>query len=46
MCGIYYVFKKEFRYMVVIKKENNTISNNGEIYTYSNMSKKSIQSNQ
>lgn len=36
----YYTFKKESKYMVIIKNENNAMGNKGEICTYSNMSKK------
>ena len=41
----YYIFKKESKYVVVIKKEKDTIENKSEICAYNNMSKKSPQSN-
>lgn len=37
-----YFFQKESKYIVVIKKEKNTMSNKGEIYIYNNMSRKSV----
>ena len=38
----YYAFKKESRYVIVVEKEKNVISDKGEIYTYSNVNKKSV----
>lgn len=38
--GIKYVLKKEFRWVIVVKKEKDAMDNNNEICAYSNMSKK------
>ena len=46
LCKIYYTFKKEFRYAVVVKKEKNVIDDNCEIYIYSNMGTLDLQGNQ
>ncbi len=45
LCRIYYVFKKEYRYMVVLEKEKDVKGDKGEVCVYSNMSGKSIQGN-
>lgn len=39
---IYYTFKKESRYIVVIKSKKNAINNKDKIYAYNNISKNSI----
>lgn len=42
LCRIYYTVKKEFKCVIVVKKEKDVISDKNKIYVYSNMSKKSI----
>ena len=43
---IYYAFKKESRYIVVVKKEKDAIGDKNKICAYSNISGKSAQNNQ
>lgn len=46
LCRIYYAFKKETSCVIIVKKESDTMDDNSEIHTYSNVSKKSVKSNQ
>lgn len=46
LCRIYYVLKKESRYVVVIEKEKDIRGDNNKVCTHSNVSKKSTQGNQ
>ncbi len=46
LCRIYYAFKKEFRYVVVLEKEKDVKGDKGEVCAYSNVSGKSAQGNQ
>lgn len=43
---IYYTFKKKFKYIIIIKKEKNIISNNNKICSYNNISILDVWNNQ
>lgn len=43
---IYYTLKKEFRYIIIVKKEKNIIGDNDKICVYSNISTLDEQDNQ